>query len=312
MGKGREVDFVMRLNLYFLRLILFATLVLILTACQGAGDRPTMKIGYMNCNSEEETMNRFRPLTKYLSEKLNVDFQAIPVDTQDFPERFAAGEFEFTHTNSLVYVILREEQQIELLATEKRGNYGSSTAGAIISKKGSGIEKLEDIKGKRMIFGPQLAPSGFLAQYDLMLRNGIDPELDIAYYAIPNGSFKHEKVAYAVYFDQFDVAALPALDLELMTRAGKITADDFNILGQSPIFPYCTFGARENVDPELVKRFRQVLVDLSETDTVDYQGETLKVLASAWIDGFEALNDSDYDQLREMAKRANMPPYQEF
>lgn len=271
-----------------------------------------MKIGYMNCNSEEETMARFLPLTKYLSEQLNVDFQAVPVDTQDFPERFAAGEFEFTHTNSLVYVIMREEQQIDLLATEKRGNYGSYTAGTIISKKGSGIEKLEDIKGKRMVFGPQLAPSGFLAQYDLMLRNGIDPELDIAYYAIPTGSFKHEKVAYAVYFDQFDVAALPALDLELMTRDGKITAEDFNILGQSPIFPYCTFGARKDVDPGLRAKFRQVLVELSEADTVDYQGETLKVLASAWIDGFEALMDSDYDQLREMAKRANMPPYQEF
>jgi len=36
------------------------------------------------------------------------------------------------------------------------------------------------------------------------------------------------------------------------------------------------------------------------------------VLASAWIDGFDALLDTDYDQLREMAKRANMPPYQEF
>ncbi len=302
----------MRLNLQFLRILLVGTLLLSLLACQQTGERPVMKIGYMNCNSEEETMKRFQPLTKYLSDQLNVDFQAIPVDTQDFPERFAAGEFEFTHTNSLVYVIMREEQQIELLATEMRGNYGSHTAGTIVSKKGSGIKTLEDIKGKRMIFGPQLAPSGYLAQYDLMLRSGIDPELDIAYYAIPTGSFKHEKVAYAVYFDQFDVAALPALDLELMTRDGKITAEDFNILGQSPIFPYCTFGARKDVDPELLKKFRQVLVDLSEAETVDYQGESLKVLASAWIDGFEALSDSDYDLLREMAKRANMPPYQEF
>ena len=295
-----------------LRFFVCCLFVLLLAACQGNTDRPVMKIGYMNCNSEAETMARFKPLTKYLSDKLEIDFQTIPVDTQDFPERFAAGEFEFTHSNSLVYVIMRENQQIELVATEMRGNYGSRTAGAIIAKKGSGIEKLEDIKGKRMIFGPQLAPSGFLAQYDLMLREGIDPELDIAYYAIPSGSFKHEKVVYGVYFGDYDVAAAPALDIELMTRDGKITADDFVILGQSPIFPYCTFGARNDLDPELIKRFRQVLVDLTKTGTVDYQGERLKVVASAWIDGFEALQDSDYDYIREMAKRANMPPYQEF
>lgn len=286
--------------------------VVLLVACQGSADRPVMKIGYMNCNSEEETLKRFRPLTKYLSDRLGIDFQAIPVDTQDFPERFAAGEFDFTHTNSLVYVIMRENQQLELVATEKRGNFGSYTSGSIIAKKGSGIKTLEDIKGKRMIFGPQLAPSGFLAQYDLMLRNNIDPEMDIAYYAIPSGSFKHEKVVYATYFGDFDVAAAPSLDLELMTRAGKITADDFVILGQSPIFPYCTFGARNDLDPQLVKKFRRALVDLTAADTVDYQGERLKVLDSAWIDGFEVLQDSDYDLLREMAKRVNMPPYQEF
>ena len=295
-----------------LRIYACLLLVLLVAGCQNSVERPVMKIGYMNCNSEAETMARFKPLTKYLSDKLAIDFQTIPVDTQDFPERFAAGEFEFTHSNSLVYVIMRENQQIELVATEMRGNYGSRTAGAIIAKKGSGIESLADIKGKRMIFGPQLAPSGFLAQYDLLLREGIDPEQDIAYYAIPSGSFKHEKVVYAVYFGDYDVAAAPALDLELMTKDGKITADDFVILGQSPIFPYCTFGARNDLDPELIKRFQQALVDLTENDTVDYQGETLKVLASAWIDGFEALQDSDYDYIREMAKRANMPPYQEF
>ena len=295
-----------------LRICVGLLLVLLVAGCQNSVERPVMKIGYMNCNSEAETMARFKPLTKYLSDKLAIDFQTIPVDTQDFPERFAAGEFEFTHSNSLVYVIMRENQQIELVATEMRGNYGSRTAGAIIAKKGSGIETLADIKGKRMIFGPQLAPSGFLAQYDLMLREGIDPEQDIAYYAIPAGSFKHEKVVYAVYFGDYDVAAAPALDLELMTKDGKITADDFVILGQSPIFPYCTFGARNDLDPELIKRFQQALVDLTENDTVDYQGETLKVLASAWIDGFEALQDSDYDYIREMAKRANMPPNQEF
>lgn len=295
------------------RFSLLLLILFLLASCESSGGkRQVMKIGYMNCNSETETLERFRPLTKYLSDKLNIDFVAVPVDTQDFPERFAAGEFEFTHSNSLVYVIMKENQGIELVATEKRGNYGSRTAGAIIARKGSGIETLTDIKGKRMVFGPQLAPSGFLAQYDLMLREGIDPELDIAYYAIPSGSFKHEKVVYAVLFGAFDVGAAPALDLELMTKEGKITADDFVILGQSPIFPYCTFGARKDVDPELVKKFRQALVDLTKEDSVDYQGETLKVLASAWVDGFEQLPDSDYDLIREMAKRANMPPYQEF
>ena len=305
----------MRKHLLKLKSILLLLLLFSLVAmagCQGTQDRPVMRIGYMNCNSEAETLARFKPLTAYLSEKMAIDFQVIPVDTQDFSERFSAGEFEFGHSNSLLYIMLKEDQQMQLIATEKRGQYGARTAGTIISRKGSGITELEHLKGKRMVFGPQLAPSGYLAQYDLMLQAGLDPEIDLDYYAIPHGSFKHEKVVYGVYFGKFDVAAAPALDIELMTGEGRITADDFHIVAQSEIFPYCTFGAAKSVSQTLVQKFRKVLLDITPETTVEFNGETVKVLDSAWISGFEQLSDADYDPLRRMARNANMPPYQEF
>ena len=117
----------------------------------------------MNCNNEQETLARFRPLTRYLSEKIGVEFVTVPVDTQDFEQRFKDGEFAFTHTNSLLYLILKEHSGLQLLAAEKRGNFGARSAGAIIARKGSGIESLEDIRGKRMVFGPMLAPTGYLS-----------------------------------------------------------------------------------------------------------------------------------------------------
>ncbi len=285
----------------------------LLTGCQQAAEQgPVYKIGYMNCNSEPETRQRFAALTRYLSEKVGVQFEMVPVDTQDFEERFVKEKFAFTHTNSLLYLVLHQDHGLDLVATEKRGQFGARTAGTIISRKGSGIRTVADLKGKRMIFGPQLAPSGYLAQYDLMLKEGFDPEMDLSYYAIPHGSFKHEKLIYAVYFGAYDVAAAPALDLEVMIRQGKISADDFQIVAQSPVFPYCTFGAAKGLDPELVEKFRAALVGLTKVDTVGHNGETVQVLKSAWVDGFEQLLDSDYDILRGMAKRANMPPYQEF
>ncbi len=299
-------------SIFRLLALALAVVIPLLAGCRNIQDRPVMRIGYMNCNSEAETIARFSPLTAYLSDQLGIDFRLVPVDTQDFEERFSAGEFEFGHNNSLLYIMLRESQQMQLIATEKRGQYGARTAGAIISRKGSGITRIEHLKGKRMIFGPQLAPSGYLAQYDLMLQAGFDPEIDLGYYAIPHGSFKHEKVIYGVYFGEFDVAAAPALDLELMIAEGRITADDFNVIAQSEIIPYCTFGAARTVPEDLVKKFRKVLLAITPETTVDYDGETIRVLDSAWISGFEQLSDADYDPIRRMAKNANMPPYQEF
>jgi len=291
---------------------LLGMVCLALFACRQEPGGEVLRIGYMNCNSEEETRARFAPLTRYLEEQLGVRLEAVPVDTQDFEERFARGEFDITHTNSLLYLVLHEDHGLQLVATEKRGTFGPRTAGAIIVRKESDIQSLADLKGKRMIFGPQLAPSGFLAQYDLLLENGVNPEKDLAYYAFPSGSFKHEKVIYGVYFGAYDAAAAPALDLELMTRDGKIVADDFRVLGQSRIFPYCTFGVHPRVSPDLRDKLRRTLLALDQNATVTVGNEQVGVLKSAWVDGFEALADSDYDTLREMARRVNMPPYQEF
>ena len=283
-----------------------------LAGCNKIENRPKMKIGYMNCNNEEETTGRFTPMTRYLSEKTGVDFEFVPVDTNDFEKRFKSGEFAFTHSNSILYVILKEHHDLILLASEKRGKFGPRTAGTIIVRKDSGITKLSELKGKRIAFGPMLAPTGYMAEYDLMLRNGIDPESFLGNWSIPNGSYKHEKIIYKVLYGEVDAGAAPILDLEVMSREGKISQDDFVILGQSPLIPYCTFGAAKNTEPKLVEKVRKALLDLKPTDTVEVNGERVKVMKAAWIDGFEELTDKDYDPIREMAKRVNMPPYQKY
>lgn len=273
---------------------------------------PPVRIGYMNCNSAAETLARFGPLTRYLSLKLGVPFEAVPVDTMDFEQRYAAGEFAFTHTNSVLYIMLKHDHDLQLVATESRGQFGPRTAGAIIVRRDSPIRTLQELRGKRMIFGPQLAPTGYMAQYDLMLKAGLDPERDLGFSTIPSGSFKHEKLIYGVYLGAYDAAAAPVLDLETMTREGKISADDFRILAQSEIIPYCTFGSAKNTDPALVEKFRQALLELTPETTVEIDGQRLKVLGSAWVDGFTRLEDKDYDPVRAMARRTNMPPYQVY
>lgn len=294
------------------RLCIALLALVILAGCKTEGQRQVVKIGYMLCNSEQETTQRFLPLTKYLSDKVGVDFVMVPVDTNDFEKRFKAGEFMFTHTNSLIYIVLRENQGVRLLASEKRGKLGSRSAGAIIARKGSGINKLADIRGKRMAFGPMLAPTGYLAEYDMMLAAGINPENDLAHYTIPPGSYKHEKLIYGVLYGLYDVAAAPVMDLENMTRDGKIAPDDLVILAQSKPIPYCTFAVSKEADPALVKKVRDALMALKPSDTALVDGEQLKVMKAAWIDGYEELLDSDYDPIREMAKHVNMAPYQKY
>ncbi len=51
---------------------------------------------------------------------------------------------------------------------------------------------------------------------------------------------------------------------------------------------------------------------INEDTTVEFEGQVLNVLERAIVDGYEDVKDADFDGIREMAKRTNMPPYQRF
>jgi phosphonate transport system substrate-binding protein len=295
------------------RVIIAFFLLLFAASCTAPAakqQKKTYRIGYMICNSEQETLHRFRPLTAYLSKKVGVNFEMAAIDTVDFVKE--AGTLDFTHTNSLLYIIMNRNNGVDVLAAEKSGPLGARSQGAIIALKKSGIKSIRDMKGKTMVFGPSLGPTAYMSQLDLLLQGGVNPENDLAFYTIPSGSFKHEKVIYGVLFEKFDAGAVPVTDFEKMVGEGKIDRGDFTVVAEGTPIPYCTFGVTQRTDEGLAQKVRKALLDLKKDDTVEIDGQVVRVLEQADVDGYEDIKDRDYDSVREMAKRTNMPPYQRF
>ncbi len=288
--------------------------ILIVTASCSAPaskeEKKTYKIGYMICNSEQETLHRFKPLTAYLGKKLGVNFEIVAIDTTDFTKQ--VDSLDFTHTNSLLYIIMNRNHGVGILAAEKSGSLGARAKGIIVALKKSGIRQVSDLRGKSMVFGPMLGPTSYMAQLDLLLKSKLDPESDLSFYAIPPGSYKHEKVIYGVLFGKFDAGAAPLLDFERMVSEDRIDGNDFTVIGESEPIPYCNFAVTQRVDDGLAKRFKEALLNIKKDDTVEIEGQTIKVLERANVDGYEDIQDKGFDVLREMAKRTNMPPYQRY
>lgn len=268
------------------------------------------RIGYMICNSEQETLHRFRPMTAYLGKKLGVTFEMKAIDTVDFTRE--AENLDFTHTNSLLYIIMHRNQGVDILAAERSGSLGARAKGLIITLKKRGIRTVKDLRGRTMVFGPALGPTSYMAQLDLLLKNNIDPDNDLSAYSIPHGSFKHEKVVYGVLLGAYDAGAVPLLDFERMAADDRIDADDFAVLAESPPIPYCNFGVTQKTDDRLAERFKEAVLGITKDTTVEIDGETVRVLDRANVDGYEDITDGDFDVVREMAKRTNMPPYQRY
>jgi phosphonate transport system substrate-binding protein len=292
--------------------ILIVLLIILICSCSPRAneEKKVYRIGYMICNSEEETLHRFAPLTAYLSEKLGVGFEGIAIDTVDFTRE--VENLDFTHTNSLLYIMMNRNHGVEILAAETAGPLGARSRGAIVVLKDSPVRDLKDLKGRTMVFGPMLGPTSYMTQLDLLLKGGVDPEDDLAFYSIPSGSYKHEKNIYGVLFEKYDAGAFPMLDFERMISEGKIEREDFRVIAEGDPIPYCNFGVSQRIDDSFAKRFRRALLDLKRETTVEINGERVRVLDRAQVEGYEEIRDSDFDGLREMAKRTNMPPYQKY
>jgi len=155
------------------RLFIFVVLLFCVVSCNAPSakeEKRTYKIGYMICNSEQETLHRFKPLTAYLSKKLGVNFEIVAIDTTDFTKQ--VDSLDFTHTNSLLYIMMNRNQGVEILAAEKSGSLGARAKGIIIALKKNGIQNVRDLNGKSMVFGPMLGRPPIWLKWTCFSRTG--------------------------------------------------------------------------------------------------------------------------------------------
>lgn len=120
----------------------------------------------------------------------------------------------------------------------------------MVTKKDSGIKTMEDIKGKRVAHTSASSNSGNLAPRAIFPQHGIIPDKD--YTVVYSG--KHDQSILGVAHGDYDAAPVASDVFYRMADAGRISADDFNIIFTSPKFPTSSFGYAHNLNPELVKK----------------------------------------------------------
>ncbi len=67
-----------------------------------------------------------------------------------------------------------------------------------------------------------------------------------------------------------------------------------------------------HVDRGLAQKVKTILLNLRKDETVLVNGEVLRVLERAWVQGFVGADDKEYDSIRERLKLCNMAPYRKY
>jgi len=273
---------------------------------------PPLRVAFQVCNSLEENRERFEPLRAWLEKKLGRKVLLSHVNTFDFVERAQRGEFDVLQSNGYIYVNVKEKVGAVLLAREVKKETGKDTGGLIVVRADSPVRRIADLEGRKMVFGPVLSPGGYLTQYYTLLAEGFDPEKRLGSYSFLPGAWQHEKVVYSVLFGAADAGAVKVGDLERMEAEGKIRASDFRVVSSSEPVPNCTVYALPQADGKSTAAVREALFSLSPSDFVAVNGERLNVLQRDGVTGYVPAQDGEFDVLRRMAKRANLPPYERY
>jgi len=118
----------------------------------------------------------------------------------------------------------------------------------ILTFPGSGIESVEDIRGKTLAFTSPTSNSGFKAP-SAILKGDFDmlPDRDFE----PVFSGKHDNSILGVANQDYPAASIANSVLERMISRGVIKAEDVISIYKSQTFPTTGFGVAYNLDPEL-------------------------------------------------------------
>jgi phosphonate transport system substrate-binding protein len=138
------------------------------------------------------------------------------------------------------------------LMSTKAGVYGYRME--IITFPGSGIDKPEDIKGKKVAFTAETSNSGYKAPAAI-LRDKYKLEAGKDYEAVFSG--KHDNSILGVANKDYPAAAVANSVLKRMIARGALKAEQVKTIFASESFPSTAYGTVHNLKPELAKKVEE-------------------------------------------------------
>jgi phosphonate transport system substrate-binding protein len=147
----------------------------------------------------------------------------------------------------------------------KDGAYGYEME--IITFPGSGIEKVEDLKGKKLAFTSETSNSGFKAP-SALLRDKFGLEAGRDFEAVFSG--KHDNSIIGVANKDYPAASIANSVMKRMMARDVVKPDQLKTIYRSQTFPTTGYGYAYNLKPELQEKIRNAFFSF------DWEGTALQ------------------------------------
>jgi len=252
-----------------------------------------LRMGIVPLDAPAIMLQNFTPLAEYLCRvlKRRVDLK-VAVDFQGAVTDLEQGVTQFCFMGPSTYVTAHTKFGVKVLA--KALNHGKPVHHAVIvTREDSGINSLEDIKGRSFAFGDINSTSSHIVPRTMLLEAGIDVK-DLMYY---NYLGHHEEVLKALLHGDFDAGGV----MEKVAR--KYQDKGIRLLTFSEDIPEFTICASLSNDVMVMEEVKQALLKL---DTATEEGARVLRAVNENYTGFAAAKDDDYNGIRVMMVRLGL------
>ena len=243
-----------------------------------------LKLGVVPYKSPMAIVELYGPIASVLTRKLGKQVLVVTAIGYDqFLQRIYDKQYDIIALGSTLYFKAHDRSGYEAVA---RG-YPSFRCGIIV-RNTSGIDDIEQLRGKSLAAVNIMDRVGYKLQERILLKHGINIDHDMEIHF--RGKF--DSVIYAVLNGQDDAGAirLDALQKPVFDRVRKKIKIIYTS-GENPQFP---FAVRSTMDPIMRERIGAALTSITMKHP-----ESAAILHSLNIQGIERITNSELEPLQQ-------------
>jgi phosphonate transport system substrate-binding protein len=253
-------------------------------------------LAFIPQENPEKLIGDIEIIIEYLQKEMGIAVKGyVTQDHAAAVEALRNGEADISFMGGLPYVLAHEIIGAEVILSEVYR--GSPTYSArIFVLKDSGIEKVEDLKGKSIAFADPISESGFIYPLEIMveaglLKRGDDPKVVFSDVYFAGG---YQQAIQALANGLVDAAGVSQFADLLLTpeQLPKITW-----IAESKPIPSHLVCVRKGLDKERVDAFKQAMLKLNQPENK----HLLKYVYNP--DGYIEASHSDYKSVEVKARQ---------
>lgn len=273
---------------------------------ESSGDKAdtpdTIVMGFVPSQDSDTIADTVEPLANKLGEKLGIEVKGqVMTNYNALVEAMGANQVQIGFIPAFGYVLANEQYDVEVILKSIRHGSGSYKAQYVV-RTDSGIDSLEDLKGKTWAYADKGSTSGYLFPASQLMKEfdyETAPELESDFFGASIQAGGHDSAAIAVLEGDADVATtFDDVRTELEGEYPKVM-DELKIIGYTDEIPNDTISVTKDLDEAFVKKIKEAFLSFNDDK------EMIKIMNEVYNwDAIDEASDEEYEVVKET--------YQEF